>query len=105
MGNDNYTKYIILGLVILLSIMFYNLGYDNAKAKYAITDIDILELPDTAYSKVHLDSIKSDIVKYDSILYELNVKVKEDVKTVYMLSDSASVELLKQLLDRANNIE
>ena len=105
MVKNNSNTWILIGLFALAIIGAYNWGYEHAKAKYNIGENGNVILPDTTYNKVRLDSIKSDIVKYDSTLYELNIKTKEDVKKVYMLSDSASVELLKQLLNRADTTE
>lgn len=52
---------------------------------------------DTTYNKVVLDSIEYNIIKKDSIIYNLKQEMKNEVTKSFKLSDSAAVNLFKEL--------
>jgi len=61
--------------------------------------------PDTTYNKVKLDSINIQIGKRDTTIYNLKIKLKDDVERSYQLDDSAAVKLFKQLVTQSDTIK
>lgn len=94
--NKNNIGYILLVIAcIVLSVYIVYTWIDNAtKPKLR----DQIEVQDTTYSRVTLDSIKVQIGKHDTTIYKLNLKLKEDVEKSYNLPDSDAVALFKKLL-------
>lgn len=80
---------LIIGLLVGMLLMSV---VDNKT-----TGSNVFDKPDTTYNQVKLDSIKVQIGKRDTTIYKLNIKSKDDVEKSYQLSDSAAVELFKQL--------
>ena len=59
---------------------------------------DIVIPVDTTYDKAAFDSIDVIINRKDSVIKDLTIKFKEDVKQSYTISDSATIELFYRLL-------
>ena len=59
---------------------------------------------DTTYNKVKLDSIQVQIGKRDTIIYNLKIKLKDDIERSYQLDDTAAVQLFKQLAKSTDTI-
>lgn len=87
--HDIFIKLLILfvGIAIMVGVVEW---FDTMDEKRKPLDV--------SYDTIKLDSIKTTIDKRDTIIYNLNVKYKDDVEKSYSLSDSASVELFKELL-------
>lgn len=87
----NYSLFWIL-LVAIVAIIGYYVGNSNSN-----NNLPVEEEYDTVYNRVVIDSIKYNIVTKDSIItnliYEYEIKVIE----IENMSDSASVELFKDL--------
>lgn len=60
-------------------------------------DVESIILPDTTYNKVVLDSIEYNIIKKDSVIYNIKQEMKDEVTKSFELSDSAAVNLFKEL--------
>ena len=60
-------------------------------------DTNQVIVPDTTYNKVILDSIEFNIDKKDSVIYNIKQEMKNEVTESFELSDSAAVELFKEL--------
>lgn len=52
---------------------------------------------DTTYNKIILDSIEYNIIKKDSVIYNIKQEMKDEVTKSFELSDSAAVNLFKEL--------
>lgn len=53
---------------------------------------------DTTYNKIVLDSIEYNIIKKDSVIYNLKTEMQDEIKKSYILNDSASVKLFESLV-------
>lgn len=90
-------------LILLLGLLL-GMGLMDLIQRGNVKDVKV-ELPDTTYSKVKLDSLTIKIGKHDTTIYNLNIKLKDDVEKVYGLSDSATVELFKELVTSSGTIK
>lgn len=89
---------VIFGIVIVsicvgLSFYCYHRGLVRGRAE-AIENIVKL---DTTYDKVVLDSIEYNIIKKDSVIYNFKQEMKDEVTKSFELSDSAAVQLFREL--------
>lgn len=94
---DRLLKYCFIALLAFLIINVFIENYSETNNNDNSNDTNFIQI-DTSYNKVILDSINYNIIKRDSIIIKLNIKLKENVKQSYNLNDSASVELFKQLV-------
>lgn len=84
----------IIGLILLIILIVAAL----VRLKhYVYKKYPEPEQVDTTYNKVVLDSIEYNIKTIDSTIVNLKYKLKEDVKQVENISDSASVILFQRL--------
>ena len=92
------TVNIIFGVVIVsicigLSAYCYYRGLVKGRNEV----IENTVKPDTTYNKVTLDSIEYNIIKKDSIIYDIKQEMKNEVTKVLELDDSSAVKLFEQL--------
>lgn len=80
---------IVIVFVLLYIFVLYRLN-DNTFRKR----IDIV---DTTYNTITLDSIKYNIIIRDSIVYHIRHDYEDSITVVVNLDDSSSVVLFKQL--------
>lgn len=60
-------------------------------------DVEQMVIPDTTYNKIVLDSIEYNIIKKDSIIYNIKQEMKDEVTKSFGISDSAAIDLFKEL--------
>lgn len=58
---------------------------------------ETIEIIDTTYNTITLDSIKYNIIVRDSIIYHIRHDYEDSITVVVNLDDSSSVVLFKQL--------
>ena len=58
---------------------------------------DIIQVIDTTYNKVILDSIQINIKQRDSVITKIKYKMQYEVKKVDTISNDSAVKLFKQL--------
>ena len=80
----------IIGIAIFVLIGTATNPNNNSK--------DNIEVCDTVYNKVTLDSIEYNIVKRDTIIYKIKVKMMYEIKESKLISDSDAVKLFNSLV-------
>ena len=88
--KDKIILWIILIFIIITIIEFAFTKVNNYKKE----SIDIV---DTTYNTITLDSIKYNIIIRDSIIYHIRHDYEDSITVVVNLDDSSSVVLFKQL--------
>lgn len=78
-------------IAVLISIIIIEKHYINIDKRTVV-------IRDTVYNHKIIDSLAYNIIYRDSIIYKLKVKEYEEIIESRNLSDSASVELLYELL-------
>ena len=78
--------------IAIIAIVGYYVGHNRT-----ITNLPVEDKPDTIYNIVTIDSIKYNIIKKDSIIVKLKYEYETKIIEVNNMSDSASVELFKDL--------
>lgn len=84
-------------VIVVFGIICFVIGYCIADNKNSKTDNDAITIPDTTYNKLTLDSIEYNIIKKDSIIYNIKKEMKDEITKSFELSDSAAVNLFKEL--------
>lgn len=80
--------------VVVLALVSFILGYTKG-----VNDIKKeLDVIDTSYNIITLDSIKYNIKEKDSVIIKLKTKYEEEVKDANNLDDASTVELFKKLV-------
>ena len=54
--------------------------------------------PDTVYNKIVIDSLEYNIIKKDSIIYNIKENVKEEINFAINADDSTTVMLFQKLV-------
>lgn len=88
-------------MTIVFILVIFIIGYIcglNTNITQAYIDNDITKINDTIYNTTTLDSIEFNIIKKDTIIYNLTNKMNDEIKESYNLNDSAAIELFKQLV-------
>lgn len=88
--EDKIILWIILIFIIISIIGFAFTKINNHKKK-------TIEIVDTTYNTITLDSIKYNIIVRDSIVYHIKHDYEDSITVVVNLDDSSSVVLFKQL--------
>lgn len=83
--------------VIIIAIIFFIIGY-VVKQKEINNDKYIINKPDTAYNKIVIDSLEYNIIKKDSIIYNIKENVKEEINFAINADDSTTVMLFQKLV-------
>ena len=78
--------------IAIIAIVGYYVGYNSPTNKFLVE-----ERIDTIYNIKTIDSIKYNIIVKDSIITKLRYEYETKVIEVNNMSDSASVELFKEL--------
>ena len=78
--------------IAIVAIIGYYVGHNRT-----ITNLPVEDNPDTIYNIVTIDSIKYNITVKDSIIVKLKYEYETKIIEVNNMSDSASVELFKEL--------
>lgn len=86
---------VALGIIILIAIVF-GIGYMCGNT-VSTKKKESFHIIDTTYNKVTLDSIEYNIIKRDSVIYEIQKKMKYEIEKSFLINDSSSVELFKKL--------
>ena len=84
---------IVIFLLILFGVMFYSWNKINS----AKQNKDTMEIIDTTYNKVVLDSIEYRIRTKDSIIVELKKQVKYEIEQAINANDSDAVKQFYEL--------
>lgn len=58
---------------------------------------DIIQIVDTTYNKVILDSIQINIKQRDSVITKIKYRMQYEIKKADIISNDSSVKLFKQL--------
>lgn len=58
---------------------------------------DIIQMIDTTYNKVILDSIQINIKQKDSVINKIKYRMQYEIKKADIISNDSSVKLFKQL--------
>lgn len=78
--------------IAIIAIISYYVGHNTSK-----NYLNVENKLDTIYNIVTIDSIKYNIMVKDSIITKLRYKYETEIIKVANMSDSASVELFKEL--------
>lgn len=84
---------IVIFLLILFGVMFYSWNKINS----AKQNKDNIEIIDTTYNKVVLDSIEYRIYIKDSVIVELKKQVKYEIEQAINANDSDAVKQFYKL--------
>ena len=80
--------------IVVLALVSFILGYIKGASDIE-KELDVI---DTTYNIITLDSIKYNIKEKDSIITKLKIKYEEEIKDANNLNDTATVELFKKLV-------
>ena len=83
--------------VIIIAIIFFIIGY-VVKQKEINNDKHIINKPDTVYNRIVIDSLEYNIIKKDSIIYNIKENVKEEINFAINADDSTTVMLFQKLV-------
>lgn len=78
--------------IAIIAIVGYYVDHNSSNNKYPVED-----KVDTIYNIKRIDSIKYNIIVKDSVIIKLKYKYETKLIEVNNMSDSASVELFKEL--------
>ena len=84
--------------VIIIAIIFFIIGY-VVKQKEINNDKYIINKPDTVYNRIVIDSLEYNIIKKDSIIYNIKENVKEEINFAINADDSTTVMLFQKLVN------
>ena len=90
------------GTIIVIIFLFFflnaiGLACFNQCSNNKSTKNDTIQIVDTNYNKIVLDSIEVDIRYKDSVVKYIKYKMKYEIEKVNAVNDSAAVELFKRL--------
>lgn len=83
--------------VIVIAIIFFIIGY-VVKQKEINSDRYIINKPDTVYNKIVIDSLEYNIIKKDSIIYNIKENVKKEINFAINADDSTTIILFQKLV-------
>lgn len=83
--------------VIIIAIIFFIIGY-VVKQKEINNDKYIINKPDTVYNRIVIDSLEYNIIKKDSVIYNIKENVKEEINFAINADDSTTVMLFQKLV-------
>ena len=83
--------------VIIIAIIFFIIGY-VVKQKEINNHKYIINKPDTVYNKIVIDSLEYNIIKKDSIIYNIKENVKKEINFAINADDSTTVILFQKLV-------
>lgn len=80
--------------IVVLALASFILGYTKG-ASDTEKELDVI---DTTYNIITLDSIKYNIKEKDSVITKLKIKYEEEVKDANNLDDTSAIKLFKKLV-------
>lgn len=83
--------------VIIIAIIFFIIGY-VVKQKEINNDKYIINKLDTVYNRIVIDSLEYNIIKKDSIIYNIKENAKEEIDFAINADDSTTVMLFQKLV-------
>lgn len=83
--------------VIIIAIIFFIIGY-VVKQKEINNDKYIINKSDTVYNRIVIDTLEYNIIKKDSIIYNIKENVKEEIDFAINADDSTTVMLFQKLV-------
>lgn len=83
--------------VIIIAIIFFIIEY-VVKQKEINNDKYIINKSDTVYNRIVIDSLEYNIIKKDSIIYNIKENVKEEINFAINADDSTTVMLFQKLV-------
>ena len=83
--------------VIIIAIIFFIIGY-VVKQKEINNDKYIINKSDTVYNRIVIDSLEYNIIKKDSIIYNIKENAKEEIDFAINADDSTTVMLFQKLV-------
>lgn len=96
MGKEDKIILWIVSIIAIISIIVFAFTKVNNHKK------ETIEIVDTTYNTITLDSIKYNIIIRDSIVYHIKHDYEDSITVVVNLDDSSSVVLFKQLTRERN---
>lgn len=90
---DNMTKSFIV-IIICISCFIVGILIGN---NYKINNVDSVDVYDTTYNKVILDSIQYNIKVKDSVIVKLKTKMQYEIEQAINADDSTAVEQFYEL--------
>lgn len=90
-------KKIIIGFIIFILIVILTVINIITFANRIKNDKNKVEVPDTTYNTIVLDSIKYNIIERDSIIYHIKHDYEDSIENIKHLDDSTSVMLFEHL--------
>lgn len=92
MGNKTMQILLVIVIILLLSMLIYLF------VKHETINKKQIEIIDTTYNHIVLDSIKYNIIIKDSIIYHIKHEYEDSIKQSITYDDSTSLELFKRLV-------
>lgn len=86
-----------IGIFLILLIISFCIGYGYGNKECENEVKEPIKIQDTTYNHIILDSIQYNIIKKDSIIYQLKIDAKNEIKKSNNLSDTATVNLFEWL--------
>jgi len=84
-------------IMLIVAIVVFSIGVEVGR-RMTQNHVNTQEvLIDTTYNKIILDSIEYNIIKKNSVIYNIKQEMKDEVTKSFELSDSAAVKLFKKL--------
>lgn len=92
MGNKIMPILLVIIIILLLSMLIYLF------VKHETINKKEIEIIDTTYNHIVLDSIRYNIIYRDSIIYHIKHEYEDSIKQSITYDDSTSLELFKRLV-------
>lgn len=86
-------------IIVLSFIMLTVLGFSifNRCDRDKKNKENIIQIVDTTYNKIILDSIQINIKQRDSVITKIKYKMQYEIKKIDTISNDSAVKLFKQL--------
>ena len=91
MGKEDKIILWIILIIVIISVIGFAFTKVNNYNK------ETIEIVDTTYNTITLDSIKYNIIVRDSIVYHIKHDYEDSIENIKHLDDSTSVMLFKHL--------
>ena len=93
-------KLIIINLIITILNTIFLITFNGKFSVRNVDDFAFINKCDTIINRVRIDSIEYFIISKDSIINNIKIETKNEIENANALSDTASVELFKQLVSK-----
>lgn len=94
---DKSNVAVIITIVIFFVLNIIGITYFNKCSNNKNTKSDTIQIVDTSYNKIVLDSIEINIKHQDSTIRRIKYRIQYEIKKANSIDDSAAVELFKRL--------